>query len=578
MAPLRKTRTPAAPAQSRVPGVLKSACILGLIAALGLLGCITLLSSVLAGWRPPFGMVPFGAPPPEDELGRLLADFDHGLSARGVSPQALNRLLDRLEKRALSVESQLSILKRRRNLIRSSLPETADTFKAAYLAAAKRAAASFPSSEPLAALAAEALVLRDGGEGDPQALEGYLSRLSDDRFLPLTVSLAILSGNMADPRKAAALPLGDSRLASVSSLLSGKEWEQFLVNRALLRLLRGDIPGSTALLRSAMAGTGNHPLPETLRFAAEFFYDFDDPLRAAEIFSRLPGEENLVRQADALWLSGRTGAARNIWLALRNTASLPDHALRSFYNLASTTKDPGEKIADLERFFTERQREGSADTGPDLSYGIIAYTRLLDTSRAVGILEAQDRRNDSLMDLELLRRRQEFLSIDRTVAELWLLLDRHGEDGRLYQWGAYYFDRQKRYQETAFLFQTAAFNHIDESWMRLNNAIRHIREGRLDEGELILRNMPIQTGAWQISANIGRVLEARRSYAAALEYYEIAASLVKNNKNAALVQLRIARCLRALDRPAGIRRVLEYAAALDPENLTVRLELRRLEG
>jgi tetratricopeptide (TPR) repeat protein len=432
-------------------------------------------------------------------------------------------------------------------------------------------------------LAADALVLRDGGKGDSQALEGYLSRLYDDRFLPLTVTLTILSGKMATPRGAAALLQGEALFASINSLVSGREREQFLVNRGLLRLLGGDIQGCAAAVNTALYAPpgGNPPAPETLRFAAEFFYDFGEPLRAAEFFSRFPGEDNLARQADALWLSGNTGAARNIWLALAapergavQGAALPDQALRSRYNLAATTEDPGEKIRYLEGFLGGQQGK----TGRDFSSGLIAYTRLLDGRRAAGILEAQDRRNEGLLDLELLRRRQEFLSIDRTVAEIWFLLDRHPDDERLYQWGAYYFDRQKRYQETAVLFRSAGFNHIDGPWMKLNNALQHIREGRLDEGELVLRSMPVQNGFWQISANIGRVLEARRSYAAALEYYEIASSLVKNKKNAALVQLRIARCLRALDRPAGIRRVLEYAASLDPENFTVRLELRRLEG
>ncbi|MDR2363830.1 MAG: hypothetical protein LBD65_05390, partial [Spirochaetaceae bacterium] len=133
MARSRKTRTPAA---KGAPGrILKSACALGLGAALGILGFLVLFT-FMADWNPPEGIQ--GG----DDFSRLLADFDREFSAGGTAPEGLNRLLDRLEKRAAGVEPHLSVLKRRRNLARGAPPETAGAFKAAYLRGAERIAAA----------------------------------------------------------------------------------------------------------------------------------------------------------------------------------------------------------------------------------------------------------------------------------------------------------------------------------------------------------------------------------------------------------------------------------------------------
>jgi tetratricopeptide (TPR) repeat protein len=164
------------------------------------------------------------------------------------------------------------------------------------------------------------------------------------------------------------------------------------------------------------------------------------------------------------------------------------------------------------------------------------------------------------------------------VAETWLLLGRHPEDEGLYQWAAYFFDYQRRYEETAQALKNAGYQGLDGYWAELHRALALLREGRFDEGEELLQTIPPSAVIWQAPANIGRLLEARRASAAALEYYETAASLVKNSRAAAGVQLRIAQCLRALGRDRESRRVLEYALDLDPENLNARLELRRLES
>ncbi|MDR1107739.1 MAG: hypothetical protein LBL19_01765 [Spirochaetaceae bacterium] len=541
---------------------LKIACILGGALALILVGGLvffTFIEKERAGEREKAG----------GTFTRMLAEFD--LLPEGTSPEKRNSLLDGLEKKALSVESHLSVLKRRRNLARS--PETAGRFMSAYGEAAERIYREFPASEPLAALVAEALL-----RGDPQnaavsaEARNRLSRIREPALLPLAFCLRVLSGEMGDPQSAAEVPR--ELFAAVISRVPAEEGEGLLVNQGIQRLLAGDRAGCRALVNALLAG---RPGADALRFAAEFFYDFGDPLQGAELFARFSGEESLARQADALWRSGQKDAARNIWYALAfpqgdiappNTASR-ERISRSLYNLAATAPESEETSLYLERLFAE-----SPAPAPALTYGILWYTRLLDSPRAIAILEEQDLKNEGLFDLELVKRGRDFWTLDRTVAELWLLLGRHPQDERLYQWGAYYFDRQKRYAETAVLIRTAGYNHLEGSWIPLTEGIRLIREGRLDEGEAQLREL---SGIyWQADANIARVLEARRSNAAALEYYEAAASQVTDKKEAARIQLSIARCLRALGRNGEIRRVLEAAEALDPENLNIHLELRRL--
>jgi len=45
-----------------------------------------------------------------------------------------------------------------------------------------------------------------------------------------------------------------------------------------------------------------------------------------------------------------------------------------------------------------------------------------------------------------------------------------------------------------------------------------------------------------------------------------------------LVQMRLSRCLGAIGRSAESRKALERALELDPNNLNLRRELRRLEN
>jgi tetratricopeptide (TPR) repeat protein len=84
--------------------------------------------------------------------------------------------------------------------------------------------------------------------------------------------------------------------------------------------------------------------------------------------------------------------------------------------------------------------------------------------------------------------------------------------------------------------------------------------------------------AWIYNANLGRLSEGRRSFSAALDYYESAAAQAADRGAASQVQLRIGRCLRALGRARESRRAVEYALELDPDNINARFELRLLDA
>jgi tetratricopeptide (TPR) repeat protein len=502
-------------------------------------------------------------------------------------------MLDRLEKKALGVESHLAVLKRRRALAFGD-----PRFLPSYQEAAQRAAGLFPYSQPLAAIAMEAL-LRGKAVIDGEGMERmgeYAGRISETRLMPLVLSWHILSGGMKDPAAAMKLPNREALFTLTLPLFSGTgssgENEGLLMDLTILRILEGDLAGANVRIGDLLRPSpGGEPAPpEIVRFAAEFFYNYGNPRRAAELFAQFSDPRLLAREGDALWLAELPQGARTIWTVLTapqapgQDGTPPEIRVRSLYNLAAAATDRTEAAGYLTRLLAEGRQRNAADTGGETGlesgyvYGIIRYTRLLDNSRARAILEEGTLRNHPLLDLELLRRRGETWPVDRIVAETWLLLGRHPEAEGLYQWGAYFFDYQRRYEETAQLLKNAEYRHFDGYWTVLHRALAMIREGRFNEGEELLKTVPSPAGIWQAPANIGRIMEARRSYAAALEYYETAAGLVKNEKAAAGIQLRIARCLQALGRDRESRRVLEYALDLDPENLNARLEIRRLES
>jgi tetratricopeptide (TPR) repeat protein len=490
---------------------------------------------------------------------RDLKRYDDALTKE--RPELLEKRLDVLEKQVRAQEEWLSLLKRRRNLARLD-----SQYVSSYQKSGREAVRAFPYSEAIIAVAGESLLFTPRANIGP--LYEYASSLSQPRFAPLVLSIYALTGILGDPEETA-------RIGGMENLLFANLAPElrnlFRINTILMEIFKGEISAASVGINGLLEA--NPYSRNFLILGAEFFYDYGNPLRAAELFFRL-GDSHIGRIADALALAGETPAARNIWTALANTESDPALSVQSLYNLASTSDSQQEATAWLEKIFTS-----NAANGPYRLYATILYTRLQNTSRSITLLEEQNTFNEPLLDLELLRRRLDLWPIDRSVAEVWLLLGHHPESEALYQWAAWYFDRQKFYTETAQLIKIIGQREISAPWAELVQALALLREGDIGEGLKILETefKKNPAGDWRVPANLARTMESRRSVSAALDYYQRAVALTDSRQSLAVLQLRISRCLEALGRFEESRRALEYALELDPENYNVRTEIWRLD-
>ncbi|MDR0730325.1 MAG: hypothetical protein LBF63_01565 [Treponema sp.] len=531
-----------------------------------------------------------GSSAPRDVFHRLLRDYDL-IAGSPPDPEqldTLSALLDKMERSTQGVESWLSLLKRRR-----ALAGVSPRMLRQYQASGRRAAEAFPWSEPLAAVAAAALLQETAVTAENAGiLRGYAALINETSLCPLALGVFILTGGFNSPALAqgrgefllgAALPL-------VRPGMSRNQGDRFIVNLTILRLLKGDYRGAEAQI----LGISWPEIPELRNFLGEYHYDFGDPLQAAAVFSRAVDEKTLLRSADALWLGGKTGSARNIWLTLngQNTAAEPETRFRSLYNLAASAPNPEEREKWLGLLAADGQKDPALVREPSYLYGVAAYTRTLSPYEALALLdtpatEAASKTGavlepelEAIRELEILRRREELWTVDRTVAETWLLLGRYPHDKRLYQWAAWYFSYQRRYGELEVLIKTAGYRDIRGPWLDLITGLRAMETGSLDQAEERLRAMcldPANRAVWQAEANLGLILESRHAPYPALEHYETAAARVQDKRAASRLQLRIAGCLRSLGRTEDCRRALRYSLDLNPDNLAARLELRRLE-
>jgi tetratricopeptide (TPR) repeat protein len=353
------------------------------------------------------------------------------------------------------------------------------------------------------------------------------------------------------------------------------------------------------------------------RFLAEYAYDFGDASRAADYFISLEGDENLSLAASALWLSGDTAGAQALWALLAEPAATGSvqtqqmlRTVRAYalYNLAATQTDAADAGIYLERLFALGNDTATENAGPDAPadvwvYGTIRYTRLLPESRAQAILEEANRLSPSpLLELELLRLARSAWGVDRTVAELWLLINRYPQEAQCYEWAAWFLDFQKRYDEEALLLDNAARRGLIGAWAEPHEALSLIRGGQFDAAEALLSAMYTadrRKTSWRAAANLGRLCEWRRTPARALEYYRAATAILavetalqpQSTRGATMpataagtaavslakVELATARCYRSLGQTGNARAALERALALDPDNIAITLELRRLE-
>jgi tetratricopeptide (TPR) repeat protein len=439
-----------------------------------------------------------------------------------------------------------------------------------------------PSSEALAAAAAEALLLGSPAidQETERKLRIYSSRLSEEPLKPVALGVHILLEDLRDPVKAETIPNKETLFSAVAPETKGFGSFDLSVDLLLLQILQGDIPGASARINSLLHDSGVLARrPDLLQLAAEFFYDFDAPLRAAELFAQSSDQRSLARQADSLWLSGYVSGSRNLWNLLlapeRSGADNADSAItaRSLYNLAATTENPDEKRANLYNFMKQFSATGKGDAY--YVYGLIYYSRLLEASHSIQVLETAETEGHVLLDLELLRRRSGTWTIEKSVAETWLLVNQYPDDPRIYQWGCYFFDLQRRYDETAELIRQAELRQIAAPWIDFHIALRLLREGRLNEGMERLNAIVPPHFMWQVPADIARIMEISHDPSGALEYYETAASLVKDRKSAAKILFRMSRCFRALGKEQESLYALEESLRFDPDYLDARLELQR---
>jgi tetratricopeptide (TPR) repeat protein len=496
----------------------------------------------------------------QDSFHNLLREYDELANENYGTErefERLNRKLDKMEKRTISVESWLSVLKRRREIVRLHPPSAAN-----YRAGIERALKVYPASQPLLALAAEALAANTAINSISEAtLRGLLLQLTDSSFNNLRLGFHVLLGDFKDPARAALLP----------SDISSDGTDSITVDFAILKILRDDIRGAAADIQTILISPSVSSV-NTLRFAAEYYYDFGDLRRSAEIFSFIHDEKALIRQADALYLAGFHDSARSIWRVLADSPYEHEILLsqRSLYNLAVTTEAPEESAA----YFKKLVELNTAATD-SRQFGLIRYTRLLPDTQAVTLLEKTEGLNPAdypFIDLEICKRQASAWRLERQFAETWLLLDRHPENEDLYQWACRMFLFQRDYNEAKILLNRMR----QPEWTKIYRAIQLMAEGDIETAEEILRSIPSGGREWPVYANLGRILEAQRSTARALEQYELAFGKTENPKAASRIQHRIAKCHTAMGRTSDAILALMYAVELDPDNLAARLELDRL--
>jgi tetratricopeptide (TPR) repeat protein len=514
--------------------------------------------------------------PRDSAFERTLRDYDLFDAPRrvmaGENPNQIERRLSSLQRQARSVEEQLSVLKRRR-----ALALIDRRYIDSYAKAAQDAAAAFPYSSPLAAVATEATLL--GGthlsESSLNKLKTYASRITQTRFDLLALSANMLAGNLHDPAQAAGIPAIESLLSLDLSSIPAQTRNALLVNEFLLLAYKRNLPEASWKLNNLLSSVPGLT-HANIRMGADFFYDHNTPLRAAELYLLLGSDADNARAADALALAGEIPGARNIWRALSSPSPTEDGQtrqirFRSLYNMASSSADRAEETLWLERLFTQPGRDERMET-----YSVIRYTRVLDTDRSIAILDDPATRQNPLLDLELLRRRMETLHYRRAIAEVWLLVGRHGGNEAIYEWAAWYFQHQQRYYEMPRILLVAGRSGMTGSWLYLHRGLYYIRRGYLTEGEKTFREALLTSpGDWRILANLGRIQENRRAISSALAYYESAAATVRGRPEAAQLQMRISRCLEALGRINESRSALELALELDPHNINIQRQLRR---
>jgi tetratricopeptide (TPR) repeat protein len=617
--------------------LVKAACVAGLFVFIIFLGLLvwTLIGSKtgIFGGKNQFDGISFN-----EKLKTFDALFDSARSS-GEEPagELVTALLDSLEKTAVGAEGQASVLKRRRMLAKRFT-----SFLPAYYFAACRASDKFPHSAPLAALAGDALVSQvyhpggareffspnaaiDGASRDKlNAYAGVLSNsgpLVEKSFLPLAFAFRTLSASFSSIESTIAVPRFDDLFASAVQNTAEAPSGELYIDAALLKIVQNELHEARSYLIPPQSGgaaaVGEGGLSKNADFFAAYSYDFGNLLLAAEIWTKKGRDGDIARAADAFYLAKLTENARQLWQTLAGSGGNAGSGsrLRSFYNLASTAPRNEDKIAPLQNLLAESRDIGAAA----VLNGVILYTRLLPDKTARAILtENPATAETALLDLELFRRSIPVMPVDRSVAETWLLLDRHISDPRIYRWAAWYFDYNRYFDETRFLAESAAKRGISGGWLAFNEALSAIQNNdyaaaarfletamapavppsrvpqndpRLLSGDWGGEDRDARPGTetpWEFPANLGLIHEAGHNFSAALGFFTRAAAALEHQHNlllsektaifekAALLQLKIARCLNVLGRKDEARSAILKASEFAPDNINVRIAQGRM--
>jgi hypothetical protein len=495
----------------------------------------------------------------QDSFLSLLRDYDAASDEFFGTQREYDRLhgeLDKLEKKAISVESWLSILKRRRILAKNHAPS-----EEIYRSSINKALKAYPKSEPIITIAAAAIIKNTAVTKEIESqIRDWLPFITEPSFNALRLSLYVLLGDFNSPQKANTLPAN----------LSADGIESVAVNLAILKVIRDDYHGAASDIQTMLNG---EPSSQTIRFAAEYNYDFGDLIRSAELFAQLNSNEAMIRQADALYLAGFQQNAMAIWFVLANIQNEI-----SLYNLAVTAED-----SRLAADYLEKLVNLESSVSNSRQFGLIRYSRLFDNAKALALLRANKKFSPNdfpYIDLEICKRLVQGQNPSFQIAQAWLLLERHEKNSELYQWVCRLFYFQRCYDEALILLNRIDQLQIKEKWVDVYKALYSMVEGKLDNAEELIRPLLFQEPEWYDFANSALILESMRTFGRALEQYKLAIeklqpSNLQENKSAAKVQIHIARCFTALKRPADARQALLYALELDPDNLTASLELDR---
>jgi hypothetical protein len=371
---------------------------------------------------------------------------------------------------------------------------------------------------------------------------------------------------------------------------AGEKREHLLVDAALLSVVvaGGAYRDTNAVLYPLDARAAESVY--TRRFAAEYAYDAGDFPLASRLFAALPDDNALERAGDALYLGGDTDGARELWLLSSKVSIDVSSNANSLYNYASLSEDAAEQMAALEKLLAP-----ASDADPDapssspdapiigapFSAGLVLYTRLLNDERAAATLGTSPRTGRTpLLDLELWRRTEKTYTPARALAEMWLLTGRHMRDPRVYEYAAWFFARERQYEELALLLKNAALQGVDSRMLRYWQVMRDAQTGDNKQTREALSALYHeheeyeQDAPWYIAANRGRLYEAERSWKNAADAYYAALSAAGNRDKSRILQ-RIAVCLAVQGRNTEARGALEEAVSLDPANLNARAALNR---